>query len=72
MHCCREWKQDDEKEEYFFAVSDIVEVLTESKDVKQYIKRMRSRDPELNVKWGTIVPLFECWPPTDKSGKAVN
>ena len=45
---------DDELEEYFFAVADIVEVLTESKDVKQYIKRMRSRDPELNLKWGTI------------------
>ena len=27
---------------------------TESKDVKQYIKRMRSRDPELNARWGTI------------------
>ena len=45
---------DDELEEYFFAVADIVEVLTESKDVKQYIKRMRSRDPELNARWGTI------------------
>lgn len=45
---------DDELEEYFFSVSDIVEVLTESNDVKQYIKRMRSRDPELNLKWGTI------------------
>ena len=45
---------DDEQEEYFFAVADIVEVLTESKDVKQYIKRMRSRDPELNARWGTI------------------
>ena len=45
---------DDEQQEYFFAVADIVEVLTESKDVKQYIKRMRSRDPELNLKWGTI------------------
>ena len=45
---------DDEQEEYFFAVADIVEVLTESKDVKQYIKRIRSRDLELNLKWGTI------------------
>ena len=34
--------------------NDIVEVLTESTDVKQYIKRMRSRDPELNTRWGTI------------------
>ena len=45
---------DDELEQYFFAVNDIVEVLTESKDVKQYIKRMRQRDPELNASWGTI------------------
>ena len=27
---------DDEKQEYFFSVNDIVEVLTESTDVKQY------------------------------------
>ena len=45
---------DDETEEYYFAVNDIVQVLTESSDVKQYVKRMRSRDPELNSKWGTI------------------
>ena len=45
---------DEELEEYFFAIADIVEVLTESKDVKQYIKRMRQRDPELNSSWGTI------------------
>ena len=50
---------DDEKEKYFFAVSDVVEVLTESADVKQYIKRMRARDAELNLSWGTIVPLLE-------------
>ena len=42
------------EQEYFFSVNDIVEVLTESTDVKQYIKRMRSRDPELNTRWGTI------------------
>ncbi len=45
---------DEEKEEWFFSVSDVVEVLSESKDVKQYIKKMRSRDAELNSKWGTI------------------
>ena len=47
---------DEEKEEWYFSVSDVVEVLSESKDVKQYIKKMRSRDPELNSKWGTICP----------------
>ena len=45
---------DAEQEKYYFAVADIVQILTESNDVKQYIKRMRARDPELNVRWGTI------------------
>ncbi len=45
---------DEEKEEWYFSVSDVVEALSESKDVKQYIKKMRSRDSELNFKWGTI------------------
>lgn len=40
--------------EWWFVIADIIEVLTDSKDVKQYIKRMRSRDNELNSNWGTI------------------
>ena len=46
------WNEKEEK--YFFAVADIVELLTDSADVKQYIKRMRSRDAELDSVWGTI------------------
>ena len=42
------------QEKYYFAVADIVQVLTDSEDVKQYVKRMRARDPELNSNWGTI------------------
>lgn len=52
---------DSEKEEWFFSVVDVVQVLTESTDPKQYVKKMRSRDPELNAKWGTIctpVPML--------------
>ena len=45
---------DVEQEKYYFAVADIVQVLTDSTDVKQYIKRMRARDTELNSRWGTI------------------
>ena len=45
---------DDEKEEWFFSVFDVVEILTDSKDPKQYIKKMRMRDEELNFNWGTI------------------
>ncbi len=44
----------DEEEKWYFSVSDIVEILSESKDVKQYIKKMRSRNRELNANWGTI------------------
>lgn len=45
---------DDEEEKWYFSIADVVEVLTDSTDVKQYIKKMRSRDPELNIRWGTI------------------
>ena len=45
---------DEKEQEYYFAVADIVQVLTDSNDVKQYIKRMRSRDAELDFRWGTI------------------
>ncbi len=45
---------DEEQEKWYFSVQDVVQILSESKDVKQYIKRMRSRDAELNSNWGTI------------------
>ena len=34
--------------EWWFSVSDVVEVLTDSTDPKQYIKKLRQRDQELN------------------------
>lgn len=43
-----------DEEEWYFAIYDIVAVLTDSSDPKQYIKKMRTRDKELNSKWGTI------------------
>ena len=46
------WNADEE--EWYFSVVDVVEILTESKDPKQYIKKMRSRDEQLNLNWGTI------------------
>ena len=45
---------DEEAQVWLFSVVDVVAVLTESADPKQYIKKMRSRDPELNSRWGTI------------------
>ena len=50
---------DSEQEEWYFSVVDVIEVLTESKDAKQYLKKMRSRDLELNSNWGTICTLVK-------------
>ena len=57
---------DDEQEIWYFSISDIVEVLTDSKDPKQYIKKMKSRDAELKANWGTICTLV---PMTSEDGK---
>ena len=50
---------DEEQEKWYFSVQDVVEVLTESSDVKQYIKRLLSRDESLKLNWGTICTLVE-------------
>ena len=60
---------DAEQEKYYFSVADIVQVLTDSADVKQYIKRMRARDAELNSKWGTICTPVEMLAPDGKRRK---
>ena len=45
---------DEENEEWYFSVQDVVAILSESTDPKQYIKKMRARDPQLSANWGTI------------------
>jgi len=47
------------KNEWWFSVQDVVEALTDSNDPKQYIKKMRQRDKELNFYWGTICTPVE-------------
>lgn len=51
------WNEKEQK--WYFSVQDVIEVLTESADVKQYIKRMLSRDELLKSNWGTICTLVE-------------
>ncbi len=46
------------KNEWYFVVEDIVNAVIDSKDPKQYIKRMKSRDPELRKGWVQIVPTL--------------
>ncbi|MBP5540132.1 MAG: hypothetical protein J6X88_00620 [Bacteroidales bacterium] len=47
---------DEEQQEYYFSVADIVQILTESVNPRDYIKKMLKRDPELKSSWGTICP----------------
>ena len=46
-------------EDWYFSVEDVVQILTDSVDVKQYIKKLKARDSELNNNWGTICTLVE-------------
>jgi len=50
---------DEKNQKWYFSVQDVVGVLTDSADVKQYIKRMLSRDESLKNNWGTICTLVE-------------
>ncbi len=50
---------DEAEQKWYFSVQDVVEILTDSADVKQYIKKMLSRDEMLQSNWGTICTLVE-------------
>ncbi len=47
----REWHN----EEWWFVVEDVITALSDSRDPKQYLNKMRSRDPELKKGWVQIV-----------------
>ncbi len=47
------WNEADEK--WYFAVADVIQVLTETPNPSDYIKKMRKRDEELSKGWGQIV-----------------
>jgi len=48
----------DEEEQWYFVVEDVVAALTDSADPKQYVKRMKQRDSELAKGWVQIVPTL--------------
>ena len=50
------WNEADEK--WYFVVEDVISILTDSNDPKQYVKRMRKRDIELALGWVQIVPTL--------------
>ena len=62
---------DDVEEQWYFCINDVVQALTESNDIAQYVKRMRQRDEELNSVWGTICTPHQ-FASTDGKMHAVN
>lgn len=57
---------DDDKEEWFFSIVDVVEVLTDSVNATDYLKKMRKRDSELNSYIGTNCPQVAMMTTTGK------
>jgi DNA-damage-inducible protein D len=51
------WNETEQK--WYFSIQDIVQILTDTVDAKDYIKKMKKRDDSLNSNWGTICPLVE-------------
>ena len=47
------WIESDEK--WYFSIKDVVVVLADAKDPKDYLSKMRRREPELAKGWGQIV-----------------
>jgi hypothetical protein len=53
----RAWNASEQK--WYFSIDDVVLALTDSANVKDYIKKLRKRDPELDFYWGTNCPPVE-------------
>ena len=48
-----------EGNKWYFSIEDVVYALTDSRDPKQYIKKLKTRDEELQNNWGTICTPLE-------------
>jgi hypothetical protein len=53
----RAWDADENR--WYFSIDDVVLALTDSANVKDYIKKLRKRDPGLDSYWGTNCPPVE-------------
>ena len=62
---------DDEKQEWFFSILDVIEVLTDSKDPTDYFKKMRKRDSILSEFVGTNCPQVAMLTPSGKHRKTI-
>lgn len=61
-----------QKDQWWFVVEDVIQALIDSNDPKQYIKRVRSRDPELSKGWVQIVHTLSVETPGGKQGKILS
>lgn len=43
------------QEEWYFVITDVIQILTDSNSPTDYLKKLRKRDPEINKGWGQIV-----------------
>ena len=50
-----------ENNKWYFSIVDVVYALTDSSDPKQYVKKLKSRDIEIQNNWGTICTLLEMY-----------
>ncbi len=57
---------DEEHEKWYFSVVDVVQVLTDSVNPTDYLKKMRKRDPELGKFLGTNCPQVAMMTETGK------
>jgi prophage antirepressor-like protein len=48
------WKEDEQK--WYFVVLDVVQILTDSPNPSDYIKKIKKRDEQLAKGWGQFVP----------------
>lgn len=62
---------DEEREEWYFSVVDVVGALTDSANPTDYLKKMRKRDTELAAYLGTNCPQVEMLTATGKKRKTL-
>jgi DNA-damage-inducible protein D len=62
---------DSTQEVWYFSIVDVVEVLTDSVNPTDYLKKLRKRDPELGVYLGTTCPQVDMLTPSGKKRKTL-
>lgn len=63
---------DDELGVWYFSVYDIIKVVTDSKNPKQYVRNLINRDVELKCNWKTISVLVQLISKDEKKHKEIS